>query len=216
MSNKSTQSAAVTVANALALLERFRRERDELTARKATLAENRRAAAFTAHAGDGSASKLLNGLHREAAELESRLVSIDDAIAEAGRRVDQARAAEARAADREQALALRQALADFVAAGKGCDAALELLISASTDLRSGITAMNRLGCSHPSHAQLDALGSLALRSAIMATPWARDIERVGPLEKKTFSGLVAAWAAQVERSISARLADVQPDTNEAA
>jgi hypothetical protein len=62
--------------------------------------------------------------------------------------------------------------------------------------------MNRLGLSHPSHAQLDSLGGLALRSALMMTPWSRHFERVGPLERKTFCGLTQAWTPMVERHIA--------------
>src|SRR6516162_8532214 len=79
--------------------------RAELAADKAQ-AEKRRAVAFDAHAGDGSASKLLDGLHREAAELESRIIGLDDAVAEARRRLEQAYEYEAREADRAKAVEL--------------------------------------------------------------------------------------------------------------
>jgi hypothetical protein len=203
MSDASKQTAAVSVANAEQLLARFERERAELVERKAALADKRRSVAFDAHAGDGSASRLLDGLHQQAVELESRIAGLDDAIAEASRRVERARENEAREQDRERAMMLRQALASFTEAGKGCDAALALLISASTDLRNSITIMNRLGCTHPSHTQLDALGAIALRTALTDTAWVRYFERVSPVERKTFAGLVAAWSAQVERKIAA-------------
>jgi hypothetical protein len=216
MSNKANKQTAVTVANAEQLLARFEKERADLMERKAALADKRRNAAYDAHAGDGSASKLLDGLHREAVELESRIAGLDDAIAEARRRLEQAREAAAREQDRERALLLRQALAAFIEAGKGCDAALDLLISASTDLRNGITVMNKLGCTHPSHAQLDALGSIALRTALTDTAWVRYFERVSPVERKTFAGLTATWAAMVERYIASRLGDDQTNKPEAA
>ena len=192
MSKQQTTTSKQSVANAEQLLQRFERERAELVERKAALADKRRNVAYDAHAGDGSASKLLDGVHQEGIELESRLASITDAINEAKRRLEAARADEAKAADREQALLLSQALASFIDAGKGCDAALELLVSASTDLRNSITVMNKLGCTHPSHAQLDALGSIALRTALCDTGWSRYFERVSPAERKTFGGLVAA------------------------
>jgi hypothetical protein len=99
----------------------------------------------------------------------------------------------------------------------GGKAALELLVGASTDLRNGITVMNRLGCTHPSHQQLDALGSIALRTALTDTAWVRYFERVSPVERKTFAGLVAQWSAMVERHIASRLGDEQTtNTTEAA
>jgi hypothetical protein len=206
---QANKQTAVAVANAEQLLARFERERDELTERKAALADKRRDAAYDAHAaGD---AKLLDGVHKEAAELESRISGLDDALAEATRRLEAARADEAKAADREKALVLRQALASFVEAGKGCDAALELLVSASTDMRNHVTIMNKLGCTHPSHAQLDALGSLALRTALTDTAWVRYFERVAPAERKTFAGLVQAWAMQVERQIAVRLGEAETE-----
>jgi hypothetical protein len=215
MSRLDTQTTSV--ADAEAAIANLTAKRDALVERGRQLDQVRASYAFAAHArNDETARRKLDQVHRETAEHGSELASIDAALKTAQQRLEAAQRHEARQADREQALLLREALASFVAAGKGCDAALELLVSASTDLRNGIAVMNRLGCSHPSHAQLDALGSLALRSAIMQTLWVRDIERVGPLEKKTFSGLVAAWATQVERHISSRLGDEQPTTIEAA
>src|SRR6516165_10851433 len=126
--NKPATKETPTVANAEAMLARFERERADLVERKAALAEKRRTVAFDAHAGDGSASKLLDGLHREAAELESRITGLDDAVAEARRRLEQARDAEARAVDREKALVLRQALKRFCEHGAGVDAALQVLV----------------------------------------------------------------------------------------
>src|SRR5262249_24944894 len=216
MSKQQTTTSKQSVANAEQLLQRFERERDDLIERKAALADKRRNVAYDAHAGDGAASKLLDGVHQEAVELESRITSLDDAIAEARRRLEQAREAEARQQDRERALMLRQALASFIEAGKSCGAALELLVSASSGLRHGITGMNRLGCTHPRHAQLHAPGSIALRPALTDTAWVRYFERVSPVERKTFAGLVAAWAAQVERYIASRLGDDQTNKTEAA
>jgi hypothetical protein len=211
--SKPNKQTAVSVANAEQLLRRFERERADLIERKAAVAEKRRAVAYDAHAGDGSASKLLDGVHREAIELDSRITGLDDAIAEARRRLEQAREHDARQQDRARALQLSEQLAQFIQAGKACDAALELLVSASQDMRNALTEMNKLGCTHPSHAQLDSLGALALRTALTQTAWVRYFERVSPVERKSFVSLVAVWAAQVERNIQQRVGD---QTNEAA
>jgi hypothetical protein len=196
-----------TVAIAEQMLQRFERDRSELVERRAALAEKRRALAFDAHAGDAAAVKQLDNLNREDGELKTKIASVDDAVAEARRRLDQARDAEARATEREKVKALRSALARFVDAGKGCDSALEVLVASSTAMRDALTQINRLGCSHPSHAQLDSLGAIALRTALTATAWTRYFERVGPTERKTFAGLVATWATMVERHITSRLGD---------
>jgi hypothetical protein len=200
MKNKPT-----TVAIAEQMLQRFERDRAELIQQRDQHAAKRREISFTAHSGDSQATELLDGLHDESVKFESRLAAVNDAVAEARRRLEQARDHEAKQQDRDKALALKQALARFVAAGKELDAALEVLITSSTDMRDALTQMNRLGCSHPSHAQLDSLGSLALRTALTNTAWVRYFERVAPGERKTFAALVATWSTMVERSIQQRL-----------
>jgi hypothetical protein len=196
-----------TVAIAEQIIQRFERDRSELVERRATLAKKRSNAAYDAHAGDAAAIKLLDNLSREDAELETKIASSDDAISEARRRLERARAAEARQRERDRANALRGQLARFVEAGKGLDSALEVLVASSAEMRDALTQMNRLGCSHPSHAQLDALGAIALRTALTQTGWSRYFERLAPTERKTFAALVAAWSTMVERSIATRLGD---------
>jgi hypothetical protein len=147
----------------------------------------------------------------EAVGLDAKIAAVDDAVAEARRRLEQARDEEARQRDREKVLALRQALTRFVDAGKACDSALAALVAGSTEMRDALTQMNRLGCSHPSHAQLDALGAIALRTALTATAWVRYFERVAPGERKTFAALVATWSTMVERNIASRLGDDSPE-----
>jgi len=70
------------VADAEQTLAAFEIERTDLLARQGALADKRRLAAFDAHSGDAQASKLLDGLHEEAIQFESRLARLDDAIAE--------------------------------------------------------------------------------------------------------------------------------------
>jgi hypothetical protein len=203
-----------SVSDAQAVISNLEAKRDALVERGRQLDQVRASYAFAAHArNDETARRKLDQVHRETAEHGSELASIDAALVTARQRLEAARADEAKQQDREKALLLRQALASFIAAGKGCDAALELLINASTDMRNSLTVMNKLGCTHPSHAQLDALGSIALRTALTDTAWVRYFERVSPVERKTFAGLTAAWAAMVERHVQQKLGD---ETNEAA
>jgi hypothetical protein len=220
MSNKTTKQPSVptvvTVEQAQATLAGFEKQREALIARHEQDAAARRDVAFAAHAGDPAASELLSSLHEEAVRYESRLTSITDACNEARRRLQQAHEAEAHERDRAQALQLREQLAAFVAAGKTLDGALEVLIIASQDMRKALTQMNRLGCSHPSHLQLDSLGALALRAALTQTGWSRYFEITAPRERKTFTGLVAAWSAQVERHIASRLDEQTDEPVEAA
>ena len=213
--NKPATKETPTVANAEAMLARFERERADLVERKAALAEKRRAVAFDAHAGDGSASKLLDGLHREAAELESRIIGLDDAVAEARRRLEQAHEYEAREADRAKAVELRAALKQFVEHGAGVDAALEVLIESCNGMERALVEIHRCGSAFPSDAQLLSLGSRVLIAALSKTTFRREFPAVPPLERnRTMSAIVQQWSGTVERNIQQRLE--QPETIEAA
>ena len=212
--NKPATKETPTVANAEAMLARFERERADLVERKAALAEKRRAVAFDAHAGDGSASKLLDGLHREAAELESRIIGLDDAVAEARRRLEQAHEYEAREADRAKAVELRAALKQFVEHGAGVDAALEVLIESCNGMERALVEIHRCGSAFPSDAQLLSLGSRVLIAALSRTTFRREFPAVPPLERnRTMTAVVQQWSSTVERSIAQRLGD---QTNEPA
>ena len=213
--NKPATKETPTVANAEAMLARFERERGDLIERRAALAEKRRTVAFDAHAGDGSASKLLDGLHREAAELESRIIGLDDAVAEARRRLEQAHEYEAREADRAKAVELRAALKQFVEHGAGVDAALEVLIESCNGMERALVEIHRCGSAFPSDAQLLSLGSRVLIAALSKTTFRREFPAVPPLERnRTMSAIVQQWSDTVERNIQQRLE--QPETIEAA
>ena len=208
--NKPATKETPTVANAEAMLARFERERADLVERKAALAEKRRAVAFDAHAGDGSASKLLDGLHREAAELESRIIGLDDAVAEARRRLEQAHEYEAREADRAKAVELRAALKQFVEHGAGVDAALEVLIESCNGMERALVEIHRCGSAFPSDAQLLSLGSRVLIAALSKTTFRREFPAVPPLERnRTMSAIVQQWSDTVERNIRERLGQIE-------
>jgi hypothetical protein len=215
--SKPNKQTAVSVTNAEQLLARFERERADLVERRASIAEKRRSVAYDAHAGDGSSSKLLDGLHREAAELENRITGLDDAIAEAKRRLEANRADEAKAADRAKAVELRAALKQFVQHGAGVDAALEVLIESCNGMQEALTAMHHCGSSFPSDAQLLSLGGRVLLGALSKTPFRRNFETLPPLERnRTMTAVVQQWSDTVERSIAQRLGDEQTNKTEAA
>jgi len=205
--NKPTKQTP-NVVNAEQMLARFERERAGLVERKAALADKRRNVAYDAHAGDGSASKLLDGVHQEAVELESRITGLDDAITEARHRLEAAQQHEARAADRERALQLRDALKRFVEHGAGVDAALDVLIESCNGMQEALTAMHRCGSTFPSDAQLLSLGSRVLIAALSRTPFRREFPAVPPLERnRSMAAIVQQWSDAVERSIQQRLGD---------
>jgi hypothetical protein len=211
--SKPTKQTDNAITAAEATVAGFEKQRLALLDKQAKLVDRRRAVAFDAANGDTASGKLIDGLAREAAELHMRVDAIDDAIAEAQRRLHQARQHAARAEELAKAKALRQTLGKFVAAGKALDGALQVLVIAGNEMRDAISEMNQLGCSHPSHAQLESLGALALRTALTQTYWVRYFERISPVEAKTFAGLVASWSTTVERVIETKLGE---QTTEAA
>jgi hypothetical protein len=215
MSKTTKQQQTDAVAAIEATLHGFERQRDALLDKQTKLADKRREVAFDAHNGDAASGKLLDGLHREAVELQSRLDSLADAIREAERRLHQTRQHAARTAERAKAKQLRETLDRFKQAGLVLDKALEAMVWAGNEMRAAITEMNQLGCSHPSHAQLESLGALALRTALTQTPWVKYFERISPVERKSFAGLVASWSQPVERAIAARLGDKETETEAA-
>jgi hypothetical protein len=207
MTKQATKQADDAVAAAEATLAGFEKQRTALLAKQKVLADKRRETAFDAHNGDAASGKLLDGLARDAAELGVRIDSVDDAIKEGQRRLHQAHQRAALDAERANARALRQTLAKFVQAGEAMDKALAVVVWAGNEMRAGITEINQLGVTHPSHAQLESLGALALRTALTQTHWARYFERVSPVEAKTFAALIASWSATVERAIEAKLGE---------
>jgi hypothetical protein len=70
--------------------------------------------------------------------------------------------------------------------------------------------MHKLGAAVPSSEQLISLGYRSLLTAISTTVWHRHFEAIGPLERRSFSQLCAAWARPLERNISARLGEPEP------
>jgi hypothetical protein len=213
--SKTTKQQTDAVSEAAATLAGFERQRNVLLAKQTALADKRREVAFDAHNGCAASGKLLDGIGKEAVELQQRLDSIADAIAEGQLRLAHARQQAERDVERAQGKALRETLAKFTHAGLTFDKALEVLVLMGNEMRGCITQMNQLGCTHPSHAQLESLGALALRTALTQTLWARYFERVSPVEAKTFAGLVASWSTTVERAIEAKLGERETETEAA-
>jgi hypothetical protein len=210
----------VSVANAEQLLARFLRERDELIARKSTLADRRRYHAYAAHSGDAKANKLLDGVNREAVELETKLASIDAAVSEAKHRVEIAKQHEARAADRAQALAICQEWTESAADFAALDQGLNLAADAACRLYERYGKMQQHGFKPPP--QLTLMLADVVVSALMAMPkplWQQfnyqGLEYLPPGRRRSAASLRGAWGPQVERHVQQQLGD-EPTNNEAA
>jgi hypothetical protein len=167
-----------------------RRSLDELDAK-------RRAISFAAHTGDADAKKTLDKLNKEKTGLTNSIEEIEAALAEAGRRVDEAERAAEMAAQSERAEKALEISSSLVARGLKIDQALRLVAEEAIALKNDIDALNRLGCTHPHAQQLFSFGSRALLAAVMGTPL--QIEHLAPGERYRFEKLATDWAATVDR-----------------
>ena len=213
MSSKTNATKQPSVAEAEATLQRFEAERNDVVERKTALADKRREIAFDALSGDKSASKLLDGLHREAVELESRVLSVGDAIAEATRRLEQARQREQKEANKQRALQVRQVLGELVEGLGLCGKALDLFVVGANKTDAALDSLHRLGCAYPSRDQVRVYGVLAIHTAFMHSAlWAREVGRhLAPNERKSFGGLAAQWHDMVERNVAPFLDDADAE-----
>jgi hypothetical protein len=213
---KQTTKQIDAVAAAEATLSGFQKQKDALLDKQTMLAERRRVAAYDAHTqGD---VKLIDGLAEEGVRLDHRIAGINDAIAEAERRLQQAQDHAAREVEREQAKELLEHLKQFRQYGDQVDRALQVLVLATVGLENTLTEINRCGSSFPSQAQLLSLGGRVLLAAMSKTPFRRNFETLPPLERdRSMAAIVEQWCTTVERSITQKLGGTKDkDTEQAA
>jgi hypothetical protein len=210
-------SPAEQVAEAERVISELETKRQVLAEKSTEISEERKRLAYGAHAAfDAEASARLSDLRSAAIDAEQQLTELDAALSTARGKLEAARLAEAKAADREEALALRRATRQFVEAGRRVDHALALLAADGHALVDAHRQLARHGCQFPSSQQLESLGLICLRSAIMSTPWARTVDTVPPGQRaRTFRMLTEGWAANIEaNNIKPRLGE--QTNNEAA
>jgi hypothetical protein len=198
-----------TVEDAQNTLADLTSKREAHVAHMHELDHGRQKVAFKAHTGSKAERAKLDHINKEALTQEYELRSLDSAITEATTRLAEARRQEALLADRAQAEQLRSAVDRFVQHGNDLDRALQQMAAHGKALRDSLNEIHNLGSPFPSHAQLDALGALAMKAALMATTWKHAFETVPPKDRHNFADLVNGWAQRIEEnSISPRLQEV--------
>jgi hypothetical protein len=209
------QQQPPTVTEAEQAISNLESKRQALVARRDELATNRASVAFKAlHEDDATAKSVLERINKESIEHDHQLASVDAALVTAKARLDSAKRAEARAADRAKAVELRAALQQFNQHAAGVDAALEVLIASCNGLQESLTAMNRCGSAFPTDAQLQSFGGRVLLGALSKTPFRRNFETLPPLERdRSMARIAQQWSDTVERDLQRRLGD---PTNEVA
>jgi hypothetical protein len=190
---------------------------NDLESKAAELAETRasderelEAISFEAHgAGDQKALARLETIKARAVKRELDAKSLDAAVAEAKRRVAEAKADEAAAGKHRVALEVRGLLNSLRDAGKVCDETLATFAASSNVMKDIIQKMNALGFHHPSSTQFMSLGERAVRGMLVNTPFQRGFESIAPRERKNFNEFVGQWCISIEREIAQRLGETK-------
>lgn len=203
----TVDNAKTQVEAAQSIVDRLEAARLQLIERGKELAEERRKISFLAHTGDAKARARLDRIIADLGAHGNELASVEDAIIEAGARLNVARVHASLSADREQALDLRDALFDFCDAGEKMDAAFVAIREASEAMRDAHSKMYALGARTPSHEQVRVFGLLALQTALMQSPWAKEFPHLAPHERRDFKSLVDGWHDQLTPGIAARIGD---------
>jgi len=211
MSNRQRSDPMMppSVAAAEAAIANLTAKRDALVERGNELATIRASVAYKALSeDDATAKQKLDQINKESVSHSHELASVDAALTTARAKLEAAKRAEARAADRARAAELRAALAQFIQHAAGVDAALDVLVESTNGLERALVEMHRCGSTFPSDAQLLSLGSRVVIAALSRTTFRREFPAVPPLERnRTMSAIVQQWSDTVERSIQQRLGD---------
>lgn len=202
----------MTVADAEQSVEHLVEQREALVAKVAEYDALVKRIAYAVHVQhDPEASRELETARDELVGLGHQVREVDAAISEARGHVVEAQRRVAVEADRMQAVDLRDELGQFVSAGNTLAEALDVMVEASQHLRESVTRMNQLGAQNPNHFQLVALASRAIKTALLKTPFARElVDALPPAERKDFRDVVRGWQRMLETNmIRPRLAAAQ-------
>jgi hypothetical protein len=214
------EPAPMTTEAAEQIVERLVEQRAAHVAAGDELIERRRRASHAKYINhDPEAAKELTEIHDAVVVHQSELESIDAAISVAKANVVEAQRRVVAEADAEMALELKAEVEEFRRLSAVMDELLLGLSDTAVELGECLNRIRGLGSDFPSHQQLQILGELALRTAIMATPWKKTVELVPPGQRHGFAALIGQWCANIERNnIEPRLSADQTnnDTNEAA
>jgi sulfite reductase alpha subunit-like flavoprotein len=192
----------------------LRAKRDALVAHGHGLGEERTKLSFSAHAeADRAAQKRLDTLHGELGRFESELKSIDEAIAEATKRLAGAEQAAASAQDKAAARKVRElgrSIARRLLHADEFYAAAAEELNAANDEQAQI---NALGEAYPSAPQFRLNMIPALQTMVMSLPqsWWRDWSKfLAPAERRNFSGVWSQMRGPLENRIKQRLGESEP------
>jgi hypothetical protein len=190
-------------------LNSLEEQREALFSRARLLSKERDAIAFAAlTAGDKKAKDRLREINLEDIGLTANLTSVEAALTVARANLANAKAAEAQAADKANALALREKLKKFVELGLILDDCFADFRSAAIEMKQVLDDIHNLGQVSPTAQMFRVNCDLAFKTAVQGTPfWSQDFPAMSPSQKKTFGSLVKSWSANIEANIERRLGE---------
>jgi hypothetical protein len=192
----TTQDAQKTLADLEQKLADARARHDETQSEAKEIA-------FAAHTGEADAKKRLDRLHADAAKISSEVLSLEAAIVESRRRVNEALAAESddvARAKAERALAL---LDDFTKRGAELDAALGAFLEKYAALTADFHKLDALGYAPTTYALVKSNMSAAVTTALMFTEMRQGF--LAPHQRRNFVDVIAGWGRNVRMRAEARL-----------
>jgi hypothetical protein len=184
-------------------------QREAIFSRARLLSKERDQIAFAAlTAGDKKAKDRLREINLEDVALSANVASVEAALTVARQNFSDAKAAEVQAADRANALALREKLKRFVELGLILDDCFADFRTAAIEMKSVLDDIHNLGQVAPTAMQFKVNCDLAFKTAIQGTPfWSQDFPTLGHGQKKTFRSLVENWSANIAANIERWLGD---------
>lgn len=136
------------------ILNNLRRKRDALVAHGIELGDESTRLAFAVHTGDKAARQKLDKVNAEATLHGSELRSLDAAIAEAGKRVEAACQAKARAEDQARAAELSAHVDELSQIPAYIEKHLTAALRGLTAFERGVTELHQKGIAFPTDIQL--------------------------------------------------------------
>jgi hypothetical protein len=199
------------VAQAEKTVANLEDKRRALIQKATDLAVERQRVSFLAHTGDAKARQRLNAINTETSMQASEMESIEAAIIEANARLNVARTGEALAADKANALLLREKVAQFKEHGIELGNACQDVSMWVNEMLGMLDEIHALGQPFPTSEQFRVNATNALKTLVQSLPqsWVRDFEfpLLQPSQKKDFGQLATSWSETIERQIAARLGE---------
>ena len=190
--------------------EKLKSKREELTARLGALRadrvkneQRRRDLALDAELGDAKARKEIGELAKGAAALDVEISTVEAALAEAGRRISAAEAAEREEALRQKARTALAMLDEFEARGEALSGKLAGFIAEYKALCGDFRKLEQVGFAPTTYALIASNMRRAVASALLDTDLRQEF--LAPKDRTTFAAVIAGWAANVRARAGAML-----------